>query len=1043
MPSTLKLGNKVLGGFAVIVLLLVAVAAVSLINLSRVVEDVDIANTIGEVAMGVSKARQAAVKVVFRGTGQAGKKQVRIHVEEAHDAIGQAARRLDREGTQKKNLNRILDYLDHFQNTFDHYLALDDQKQQTMSIMEAASHEVMDQVTGFQKAQQTQVITTRQQTSGVIARCMSNATDAAQLARLVSMARVQEKTFLSSNGDVTWSSSHAAAMKKILALTTRLKARLDGTLRVQSDDPLKAGLNDSLKAGLNDSLKAGLNNPLKAGLDDPAAIQQINEIIAAIAIYQANFATVIKTLLQQQQTVVQMDVTARDAMDAMQVLRDEQNQLLMDVRMTNDSHISNALNLTEEINTLMQMLMAVQKWYTKIVYEGARDHLAGWEKALELFTSTAARFKWLLTSDADRKALAALVESIEVYRTKLQAYAVDPAAVSKDDLATAEARPFELIDEMRHGFSDQLYIAQRQTSFTLEEKMYLAETANVLIIDLQKLRQIERRYLMSRSDQQWVPQFTEMQSDIVQRAEEMADSLDDDAERQGIDAFLGLVSTYGEQFGRTCELLAMRQNAIVSMESAADTALTMTEIFFTAQTDQLIEAQTVGNQVVGELMARSTAANDLLELNMAVRLGEKQLLLLRDTEQALANEAKFNELLTACRSLRTSLVEQADLSRMDRILEHISQYGQALASTTELIAAQKTAESRMLAAAYTAQSESQTLRQTQTQNMFAGMANSRTIVLIGTLLAIVMGVAIAILLTRSITAPLRRAVSGLNTAATQVTLVAGQMASTGQALASGSSQQAASIENASASLEEITSMSRQSASSAGKANDLMQTTGQVVEQARHSMSGVTDSMTAIDTASQETSRIIKTIDEIAFQTNLLALNAAVEAARAGEAGAGFAVVADEVRNLSLRAAEAADNTGNLIQTTVERVIDGSQQVNQTSRGFDQVSDKAAKVLHLVGEIAGASHEQAQGIKQVTETVTEMNKITQQNAANAEESASMAEELSAQAEEMRALVNALAVMMDGKRMDSPPSTRHDLQELEALPQERSLNNLPVL
>ncbi len=1035
MPGTLKLGNKVLGGFAVIVLLLVAVAAVSLINLSRVVEDVGIANTIGEVAMGISNARQAAVKVVFRGTGQAGKKQVRIHVEEAHDAIGQAARRLDREGTQKKNLNRILDYLDHFQNTFDHYLALDDQKQQTMSIMEAASHEVMDQVTGFQKAQQTQVITTRQQTSGVIARCMSNATDAAQLARLVSMARVQEKTFLSSNGDVTWSSSHAAAMKKILALTTRLKARLDGTLRVQSDDPLKAGLNDSLKAELN--------NPLKAGLDDPAAIQQINEIIAAIAIYQANFATVIKTLLQQQQTVVQMDVTARDAMDAMQVLRDEQNQLLMDVRMTNDSHISNALNLTEEINTLMQMLMAVQKWYTKIVYEGARDHLAGWEKALELFTSTAARFKWLLTSDADRKALAALVESIEVYRTKLQAYAVDPAAVSKDDLATAEARPFELIDEMRHGFSDQLYIAQRQTSFTLEEKMYLAETANVLIIDLQKLRQIEGRYLMSRSGQQRVPQFTEMQSDIVQRAEEMADSLDDDAERQGIDAFLGLVSTYGEQFGRVCELLAMRQNAIVSMESAANTALTMTETFFTTQADQLIEAQTVGNQVVGELMARSTAGNDLLELNMAVRLGEKQLLLLRDTEQALANEAKFNELLTACRSLRTSLVEQADLSRMDRILEHISQYGQALASTTELIAAQKTAESRMLAAAYTAQSESQTLRQTQTQNMFAGMANSRTIVLIGTLLAIVIGVAIAILLTRSITAPLRRAVSGLNTAATQVTLVAGQMASTGQALASGSSQQAASIENASASLEEITSMSRQSASSAGKANDLMQTTGQVVEQARHSMSGVTDSMTAIDTASQETSRIIKTIDEIAFQTNLLALNAAVEAARAGEAGAGFAVVADEVRNLSLRAAEAADNTGNLIQTTVERVIDGSQQVNQTSRGFDQVSDKAAKVLHLVGEIAGASHEQAQGIKQVTETVTEMNKITQQNAANAEESASMAEELSAQAEEMRALVNALAVMMDGKRMDSPPSTRHDLQELEALPQERSLNNLPVL
>jgi methyl-accepting chemotaxis protein len=195
------------------------------------------------------------------------------------------------------------------------------------------------------------------------------------------------------------------------------------------------------------------------------------------------------------------------------------------------------------------------------------------------------------------------------------------------------------------------------------------------------------------------------------------------------------------------------------------------------------------------------------------------------------------------------------------------------------------------------------------------------------------------------------------------------------------------------------------------------------------MGKLTESMAEITKASEETSKIIKTIDEIAFQTNLLALNAAVEAARAGEAGAGFAVVADEVRNLAMRAADAAKNTANLIEGTVKKVKDGSELVSRTNAAFKQVAGSSAKAGDLVAEISAASSEQAQGIGQINTAVTELDKVTQQNAANAEESASAAEEMSAQAETMKGMVDELVAIVgrSGKTKNADPRSGHHAQQ----------------
>ena len=216
----------------------------------------------------------------------------------------------------------------------------------------------------------------------------------------------------------------------------------------------------------------------------------------------------------------------------------------------------------------------------------------------------------------------------------------------------------------------------------------------------------------------------------------------------------------------------------------------------------------------------------------------------------------------------------------------------------------------------------------------------------------------------------------------------GQSMAISSVLSDSSSQQAASIEETSASLDEMASMTKQNAENTTAANHLMISVREAIEKANQAMTELTRSMTDIARASEQTQKIVKNIDEVAFQTNLLALNAAVEAARAGEAGAGFAVVADEVRNLALRATDSAKNTANLIQDIVHKVRGGEKLVTVTNDAFGSVIGSSRKVQELMEEIAAASREQSDGIHQINSAVADMNQVTQQNAANAEELASV-------------------------------------------------------
>jgi len=312
------------------------------------------------------------------------------------------------------------------------------------------------------------------------------------------------------------------------------------------------------------------------------------------------------------------------------------------------------------------------------------------------------------------------------------------------------------------------------------------------------------------------------------------------------------------------------------------------------------------------------------------------------------------------------------------------------------------------------------------------------------------GIVLSMAITGSIVKPISTAIDGLSDSSSQVTMAAGEISNTSQSMASGATEQASSLEEISSSLNEITSMTKQTADNAKNADSLVRDSVEKAKAGRNAMERLHDAVIEIQNSSNETAKILKDIDEIAFQTNLLALNAAVEAARAGEAGKGFAVVAEEVRNLAQRSAESAKKTAHLIESSQTSSSHGVSLADETAEAINKIAEVSNKIAIIVTEITTAAEEQARGVAQVNNAIGNMDQITQANAAGSEELAASSEELSSQSNIMNGLMGDLIGVIDGEAVKAEKLKRHEtmvaqrrtMQMKKASSSTPAIHNLPT-
>jgi hypothetical protein len=492
----------------------------------------------------------------------------------------------------------------------------------------------------------------------------------------------------------------------------------------------------------------------------------------------------------------------------------------------------------------------------------------------------------------------------------------------------------------------------------------------------------------------------------------------------GINEAERALKNYVAAFDRTAANLAELGKIRAQLDKGAGSFMKSISGYISDQDKKLAKEIEAGlsAEILEPRRLKADLGNQILETGNAIRIANYKSQALRDPSIVEAVIPLFDTMEDLRKQLVATSVDEENLKQLAEVKTAAAEYksdvqtlsknfrDNATIGTTRAAAAD---EFDAIVGSVLERSIKRTLEYADESS--TALSSASRLVIIGLVVMIVIGLVAALIIIRGVAKALTHTAENLSQGSLQVAAAAGQVSSSSQSLAEGSSEQAASLEEISSSIEELASMTRRNADNAQSGKTSAGHARSAAEAGAAEMERMQAAMNAIQQSSNDISKIIKTIDEIAFQTNILALNAAVEAARAGEAGAGFAVVADEVRSLAQRSALAAKETADKIVDATTRSAQGVELSARVSAGLKEIVEKSREVDRLVTEVATASNEQSAGIAQINTAVSQMDKVTQSNAASAEETASAAEELNAQSAELRNASAQLAALVGVQSM----------------------------
>jgi len=770
-------------------------------------------------------------------------------------------------------------------------------------------------------------------------------------------------------------------------------------------------------AGLVNEL-VGLSQETKDRFSSEANRALMDQVAAQAKEYLQSFQSYLDLEGRKNKALSEMLTAADKATTEVGKIQENQRVKLAQARKESQEQEADKTTLGENANTVILRTLEARLKEKDFILTGDLGHSAGTVTTVykigKLAEEMEARF-----SDGDRKEMAREIASqAESYAKNFRFFSgLDEQKRSAQEEMEKNAQHLqELAEEIREDQIKELSLLQKIETTTHEElndKISKADAANRIINWTLEARVAEKEFI-----QKGTPELMENVETIVDKVALLAGFLKSKFSLQKYQDLAEEISTAAQGYLAAFQVFSTFSKDQREAEKGMVTAAGRLESVASAvRTHQMLEVKDVkaeAEEFLAKKMANDDQAIRLITAFLQIRVLEKDYIhtgevgLLDQIRGRLAQAGKIGQ------ALKEGFEAQEDIALLQVGLDAVGRYGSSLEEYINLANEQTVAEINMTATAQKAAEACLSARAGQEKAMAKQMSSNQLIMGLAALAGVALGLFLALVITRGISRPLNRIIKGLTDSSEQVASASAQVSSSSQQLAEGSSEQAASLEETTSSMEEMASMTKSNAENANQADGLMKEAREVVGRAGESMAEMSESMARIAGAGDEISKIVKSIDEIAFQTNLLALNAAVEAARAGEAGMGFAVVADEVRNLAMRAAEAARSTQDLIEETIKRIHEGNELVDKTKAGFGMIVDSAEKVSALISEVAVASHEQSQGIDQVNRALVEMDRVIQQVAANAEESASASGEMSSQAEDLKTFVRQLTSIVSGRK-----------------------------